>query len=79
MQSIFAFFKGIYRLWMRFAHLLGIVNRFVILTVFYWAIINIANVCLRLTRADLLDRKIRVQPSYWHPKVPQEHTYRHQF
>ena len=79
MRSIVNFFKGIYRLWMRFAHLLGTINRFVFLTVFYWVIIDIANVALRLRRADLLDRRMKPMPSYWHRREPKAHTYPHQF
>lgn len=79
MRSIAGFFKGIYRLWMRFAHLLGTINRFVFLTVFYWVIIDISNLVLRVRGADLLDRRMKPQGSYWHRREPKPHTYQHQF
>ena len=80
MQPIIAFFKGIYRLWMRFAYLLGTVNRWVFLTLFYWLIIDFANLVIRAVRADLLDRRMRILPSYWHAKDhKQVGSYRSQF
>lgn len=79
MRSIWQFFKWIYRQWMRLAHLLGTVNRFVFLTIFYWVIVDIANVALRLRRVDLLDRRMKPQGSYWHRREPKQHTYQHQF
>lgn len=79
MRSIGKFFKGIYRLWMRFAHLLGTINRYVFLSLFYWIVIDIANVALRLRGADLLDRRMKPKPSYWHRREPKPHTYPHQF
>jgi len=79
LHAIVSFFKGIYRLWMRFAHLLGTVNRFVFLTIFYWIIVNISNLGIRLTRQDLLDRRMALQPTYWHRRPDQPRTYKHQF
>ena len=64
---------------MRFAHLLGIVNRFVFLTIFYWVIVDISNICVRLARQDLLDRRMVPQPSYWHRRQTQSNTHKHQF
>jgi hypothetical protein len=78
-QSIKAFFRFIYRQWMRLAHLLGTVNKYVFLTIFYWLVVNIANLCVRAARADLLDRRMHLRPSYWHPKDRQVGSYRSQF
>jgi hypothetical protein len=71
--------KRLYAGWMKFAWLLGTVNRYILMTVFYWVVIDLVNVGLRVLRVDLLDRRIRRQPSYWHPKPAQEPTYKHQF
>ena len=68
--------------WKRFAHALGTFNRIVLLTVFYWVIINLSNVFLRLFRVDLLDRRMQAAPSYWRQKeqLPAgRDLYRHQF
>jgi hypothetical protein len=78
-QSIKAFFRGVYRQWMRLAHLLGTINKFVFLTLFYWLIVNIANLCVRIARADLLDRRMQARPSYWRAKDRHIGTYRSQF
>ena len=79
LHAIVSFFKGIYRLWMRFAHLLGTVHRFVFLTIFYWIVVNISNLGIRLTRQDLLDRRMVLQPTYWHRRPGHARTYKHQF
>jgi hypothetical protein len=72
--------RTVYGAWMRFAHVLGIVNRFILMTVFYWVIIDITNLVLRLFRIDLLNRRLRPQPSYWNSRPPGSGgTYRHQF
>jgi hypothetical protein len=71
--------KAVYRAWMRFAHLLGTVNRYVFMTLFYWVIVDLTNIILRLLRVDLLDRRMRSRESYWHPKTTHVGTYKHQF
>jgi hypothetical protein len=71
--------KTIYRGWMFFVRILGIVNRFVVMTIFYWVIIDVANLCLRLLRVDLLDRRMRPRPTYWQPKPPASGSYTNQF
>jgi hypothetical protein len=78
--TIKAVWRAVYGLWMRFAHLLGTINRFVFMTVFYWVIIDLTNIILRLLRIDLLDRRLQPQPTYWHPRQPGTGgTYKHQF
>ncbi len=79
MHAIVSIFKGFYRLWMRFAHLLGTVNRFVFLTLFYWIIIDISNLGVRLGRQDLLDRRMVPRASYWHRRLTQSNTHKQQF
>ena len=71
--------RWLHRGWMRFVHILGTVNRYVLLTLFYFLIIDIANLVLRLLRIDLLDRRIRPRPTYWHPKPPHSGSYQNQF
>ncbi|MFQ5599406.1 MAG: hypothetical protein ACE5G2_02500 [Candidatus Krumholzibacteriia bacterium] len=71
---------GLWAGWKKFAHGLGVFNRWLLLTLFYWVIVDVVNLFLRLFRIDLLDRRLRAVPTYWHDKV--RHTegfYRHQF
>ena len=65
--------------WKRLAHALGVVNRTILLSVFYWVIIDLINLGLRLGRADLLDRRMRPAATYWRPKPPHSGTYQQQF
>ena len=65
--------------WKRFGFLLGTINRYVLLSVFYWVIVDLVNLGVRLLRIDLLDRRMAPRPSYWHPKPPAAPTYLHQF
>jgi len=76
---IMKWLRALYALWMKFAFLLGTINRYILMTVFYWVIINLVNIIVRIGRIDLLDRRMRPQPSYWHAKKPMPKTYRHQF
>jgi hypothetical protein len=78
-HAIRAFGKGFYRLWMRFAYLLGTINRYVLLTVFYWVIVNVTNLVIRIGRGDLLDRRMKPATSYWRAKDTHVGTYRSQF
>lgn len=67
--------------WKRFAHALGVVNRTVLLTLFYFIIIDLINLVLRAMRKDLLDRRLGDEPTYWHPKPARTgpSLYEHQF
>ncbi len=65
--------------WKRFAHALGVVNRWVLLTIFYFVAVNIVNLCLRLFRIDLLDRRLVSMPTYWRRKDLRHGSYHHQF
>ncbi len=79
MNVLVAIGKRLYAVWMRFAYLLGTVNRYILMTIFYWVIVDVVNIVLRILRVDLLDRRMRTQPSYWHEKVAHPATYKHQF
>lgn len=65
--------------WKRFAHLVGVVNRYIFLTLFYFLVVNLVNVVLRVARVDLLDRRLGRTETYWREKDQQGGTYRHQF
>lgn len=66
------FLSLIWRGWKAFAHVLGIVNTKILLTVTYFVVIALAWLVTRITRADLLDRRMTPRPSYWHPREPAE-------
>ena len=65
--------------WKKFAHGLGVVNRYILLTLFYWVSVDITNIGVRLLRVDLLDRRMKPAESYWHEKTLKSTTYKHQF
>lgn len=54
--------------WKKFAHVLGIVNTRILLTITYVIIIGIVAIISRLIGADLLDRRMKERPSYWHDR-----------
>ena len=61
-------FSLVWRGWKKFAHVLGIVNTKILLTVSYFVIIALVSLITKVFRADLLDRRLRPQPSYWHDR-----------
>jgi hypothetical protein len=65
--------------WKKFAYGLGVVNRYVLLTLFYWLIVNVTNLGVRLLRVDLLNRRMRPAESYWNVRHDKSSTYEHQF
>lgn len=79
MATIKAIWRTIYGLWMKLAYLLGTINRFIFMTIFYWVIIDLTNLVLRILRVDLLDRRMQSQPSYYKDKQPRSPSYKHQF
>ncbi len=62
----------LWRGWKKFAHVLGIVNTRVLLTVSYFIIIAFAWVGTRIARADLIDRRMTPKPSFYHPREPMQ-------
>jgi hypothetical protein len=64
----------LWRGWKKFAHVLGIVNTRILLTITYFIIFAVAWFFSRLARADLLDRKIRKVPSHYHNREPYKDT-----
>ena len=74
------FLRLLWRGWKKFAYGLGVVNRYILLTVFYFLVVNIFNLFVRLFRVDLLDRRMRPAASYWHDRVaPDRKLYERQF
>ena len=65
--------------WKGFAHAVGVVNRHVFLTLFYFLCVNVVNLILRLFRIDLLDRRLAPAATYWQEKDGRRGEYRHQF
>ena len=65
------FFSLLWRGWKKFAHVLGIVNTKILLTLTYFVMLSLVSVIGRLFGADLLDRRMKKKESYWHDR---EHT-----
>jgi hypothetical protein len=74
MKPIKQFFSLLWRGWKKFAHVLGIVQTRILLTVAYFVILMIAAVVRIITRADLLDRKMDKKPTYYHAREPFKDT-----
>jgi hypothetical protein len=61
-----ALLKGVYRVWMTFAYVLGWVNARVLLGLFFYLVLTPVGLILRSSGKDLLDEKIdRKAHSYW--------------
>ncbi len=56
--------------WKKFAHVLGIVNTKILLTLTYFLILSVISIIGRLFGADLLDRRMISKQSYWHKREP---------
>lgn len=58
--------RPVYRLWMKFAFLMGWINARLLLGVFFYLVLTPIGIVLRVTGRDLLDRRIdRGAVSYW--------------
>jgi hypothetical protein len=62
------FFSLIWRGWKKLAHGLGIVNTRILLTLTYFIILAVAALIGFALRADLLDRRMRKEATYWHKR-----------
>lgn len=60
-----AFFSLIWRGWKKFAHVLGIVNTRILLTITYFIVVAVAAIIARVTGRDLLDRRMTPRDTYW--------------
>ena len=67
-------FSLIWRGWKAFAHVLGIVNTRILLTVSYFVIFAIGAIISRISGQDLLDRRMKPTETYYHPREPIQAT-----
>jgi predicted anti-sigma-YlaC factor YlaD len=74
MKLIIDFFKLLWKGWKKFAHILGVVNTRILLTITYFIIFAIASLAVLMSRADLLDRKMDKKASYYHNREPFKDT-----
>lgn len=68
------FLSLLWRGWKEFAHVLGIVNTRILLTVSYFVILAFAAVVTRIFGKDLLDRRMKRAETYYHPHEPIQAT-----
>ncbi|NIA10633.1 MAG: hypothetical protein GWP10_13125 [Nitrospiraceae bacterium] len=74
--------KKIWQLWKAFAHALGVVNTFVLLTLTYLLLIGPVGLVLRLIRRDVLNKKWFRKGAHWVAKSGESEaieTYTHPF
>ncbi len=74
MKYILMPFSLLWRGWKKFAHILGIVNTKILLTITYFILLSVAALIRSLVRADLLDRKMDKKPSYYKNREPFKDT-----
>jgi hypothetical protein len=74
MKAIKQFFSLLWRGWMKFAHILGVINTKILLTITYFVVLAVAAIIRMLVRADLLDRKMEKKPTYYHNREPFKDT-----
>ena len=61
----------VYRVWMKFAHVLAWINTRIILGLFFYVILTPISILMRVTHRDVLRRKFdRSSSSYWHIRKP---------
>jgi len=65
MNPLMRFLKQLYKIWMKFAHLIGRVNTAILLTLFYFLFLGVAKLVTVLLRKDLLDERLGDRASYW--------------
>jgi len=61
--------RALYRGWMRFAHALGRIQTFLVLSVIYFIAVGITAPFLRLFSGDPLDRRMGGGGSAWAPRA----------
>lgn len=74
MHLIKKFFSLLWRGWKKFAHVLGIVNTRILLTISYFVILAFAAVITKVMGKDLIDRRMKPAPSFYHPHEPIQAT-----
>ena len=60
--------------WKKFAHVLGIINTRILLTISYFVILAVASLFARLLRADLIDKRAHKKPGLWKVREPVDAT-----
>lgn len=65
MSGFKRFLKLLFAGWMKFARILGRINSFILLTVFYFTLIGLTRLFSWITRQDPLDSKWKDRASYW--------------
>lgn len=60
----------LYKGWMVFAHALGRVQTYLILSVIYFLAVGMTSFLMRLFTGDPLDRRLHDRASFWTPKEP---------
>jgi hypothetical protein len=68
------FFSLLWRGWKKFAHVLGIINTRILLTVSYFVILAVASIITKIGRKDLLERRMTRVQSYYHDHEPVQAT-----
>jgi hypothetical protein len=74
MKPILNFFSLLWRGWKKFAHILGMINTRILLTITYFVIFAVAFLGVVFSRADLLDRKMEKKPTYYRARTPFKDT-----
>ncbi len=75
--------KTLWAGWKYFAHIIGVVNTRIILTILYFVLFGFVSIILFVLRNDLLQRRRKIiKQSFWKAKEPQKldlNLYKHQF
>lgn len=66
--------KFLYRWWMKFAHVLAVVNTTVLLSLVYFFLIGPFSLVVRLFEGDLMKHRLGSSKSFWVPKEEVLHT-----
>jgi len=61
-------FLLLWRGWKAFAHVLGVINTKILLSISYFVIIALVSIFSRVFGADFLDKRMRKKSSYWHDR-----------
>lgn len=68
------FFSLLWRGWKKFAHVLGIVNTKILLTIAYFIVMGIVSIITKIFGRDLIDRRMKPQPTFYHTREPLEES-----
>lgn len=65
--------------WDKIGHVLGIINTYILLTLFYFVILTPLSLVMRLFGKDILKLKRNKQETYWEPAAPKTGSMENQF